>query len=350
MRTADFDYHLPPEMIAQTPIEPRDASRLLIVNRASGELAHRHFCDIVAYLRPGDLLVGNDSRVIPARLYGQKRPTGGKVELLLLAKRGGQTWEALTRGRRILPGTVIALDAPADVAGEPPTGRVLDVLESGSRLIEFEQPIEEWLDAIGAVPLPPYIHEPLAEADRYQTVYSRIKGSVAAPTAGLHFTPQLMGVLQETGVEFAFVTLHIGLDTFRPVQEDSVEDHEIHTEVCVLEPAVAEQINEARRVGRRIIAVGTTSVRVLESAARLAQARTATGGVAPMAGPTELFIYPGYEFRVVDQMITNFHLPRSTLIMLVSAFAGRDLIMRAYEEAIRERYRFYSFGDAMLLA
>ena len=349
MRTSEFDYDLPEELIAQTPIEPRDASRLLVVDRANGELAHRQFHHILEYLRPGDLLIGNDSRVIPARLYGHKSPTGGQVELLLLSKRGERVWEALTRGKRIRSGTVIALDAPEQGNGEFPGCRVLEVLESGSRLIEFDAPVEDWLDAVGIVPLPPYIHEPLAEPDRYQTVYSRIKGSVAAPTAGLHFTPQLMEQARSLGVEFGFVTLHIGLDTFRPVQEETVENHQIHTEICELTPTVARQIQAARRKGRRIIAVGTTSVRVLESAGRLAAERSAGEIVIPMAGPTNLFIYPGYQYRVVDHIITNFHLPRSTLLMLVSAFAGRDLIMRAYGEAIRERYRFYSFGDAMFL-
>jgi len=349
VRTTDFDYDLPQELIAQTPIEPRDASRLLIVNRATGALTHRHFYEIADYLRPGDLLVGNDSRVIPARLYGHKTPTGGQVELLLLSKRGEKVWEALTRGKRIRPGTVIALNTPDRANEAPPIARVLEVLESGSRLIEFEAPVEKWLDTLGIVPLPPYIHQPLQEADRYQTVYSRIRGSVAAPTAGLHLTSQLMEDVRSRGVEFAFVTLHIGLDTFRPVQEETVEAHQIHTEICMIEPAVAGSINAARRAGRRIIALGTTSVRVLESAGRLAVERGNGEPVTPMAGPTNLFIYPGYKYRVVDHMITNFHLPRSTLLMLVSAFAGRDLIMDAYSEAIRERYRFYSFGDAMFL-
>jgi len=349
VRTADFDYTLPQELIAQTPLEPRDASRLLVVNRSSGELTHRYFHEILQYLRSEDLLICNDSRVIPARLYGHKVPTGGKVELLLLSKRGDRVWEALTRGKRIRPNTVIALHAPEGVDTTPPAGRVVEVTTAGSRLIEFESPIEGWLDEIGIVPLPPYIHEPLSEAERYQTVYAQIKGSVAAPTAGLHFTPPLMEQAQSMGVEFAFVTLHIGMDTFRPVQEEEIEEHHIHTEVCELRPAVADKINQAHREGRRIIAVGTTSVRVLESAGRPAHERGLADAVLPMVGPTDLFIYPGYEFRVVDQMITNFHLPRSTLLMLVSAFAGRDLILRAYEEAISEQYRFYSFGDAMLL-
>lgn len=349
MKTSDFDYDLPPELIAQTPIEPRDASRLLVVERATGRLAHRHFYEIVEYLRPGDLLVCNDSRVIPARLYGRKVPSGGKVELLLLTKRGERVWEALTRGKRIVPGTVIALQKPADVPAEPPAGRVLDITAAGSRLIEFEAPIEAWLDKIGIVPLPPYVHEPLRDPERYQTVYARIQGSVAAPTAGLHFTPHLIERIQSLGAEFAFVTLHISLDTFRPVQEEEIENHRIHTEFCMLEPATAQTIHAARREGRRIIAVGTTSVRVLESAAKLALEQGASEVVLPMAGPTDLFIYPGFTFRVVDAMITNFHLPRSTLLMLVSAFAGRELILQAYQEAIRQRYRFYSFGDAMLL-
>ncbi len=367
MRTDDFDYALPEELIAQTPAEPRSASRLLVLDRAAGALAHHHFGDILGYLRPGDLLVANDSRVIPARLFGHKVPGGGRVELLLLAKRGPQTWEALAGGKRVRPGTVIALDAgvgkptqstsagvecvglPTQPSTQPPAARVLDITPAGGRLIEFDAPIEPWLGQIGQMPLPPYIHAPLADRGRYQTVYARADGSAAAPTAGLHFTPELMDQARRQGAAFAFVTLHIGLDTFRPVAEERVEEHQIHTETCYLEPAVAEEINAAKRAGRRVIAVGTTAVRTLESAGRLAAARGLADAVAPLAGPTALFIYPGYAFRVVDAMITNFHLPRSTLLMLVSAFAGRPMILDAYAEAVRQRYRFYSFGDAMLI-
>lgn len=347
MKTADFDYELPAELIAQTPASPRHASRLMVVERATGQIAHRHFYEIVEYLRPGDLLVANDSRVIPARLYGRKVPTGGRVEILLLAKRGERLWEALMRGKHLVPGTVVALDA----AGDAPalTCRVVEVTEAGSRLLEFETPVEPWLEKIGTVPLPPYIHVPLEDRERYQTVYARVSGSVAAPTAGLHFTPELMEQVQALGARFVFVTLHIGLDTFRPVKEEEVEQHRIHTEWCTLPAETAEQINAARREGRRIIAVGTTSVRVLETGGKLAAQKGIGDAVVPFTGQTDLFIYPGFTFRVVDAMITNFHLPRSTLLMLVSAFAGRELILHAYQEAVRLRYRFYSFGDAMLI-
>jgi len=347
MKTADFDYELPQELIAQTPIEPRDASRLLVVERATGRLSHRRFSDITDYLRAGDLLVCNDSRVIPARLHGRKIPGGGRVEILLLSRRGERTWEALTRGKNLRPATVIALEAAGE--GPAPLARIVEITPSGGRLIEFESPVEAWLERAGAVPLPPYIHTPLADPERYQTVYARLRGSVAAPTAGLHFTPALIQRIEALGAGFAFITLHIGLDTFRPVQEEDVEAHRIHSEICELTPAAAEAVNAARRAGRRIIAVGTTSVRTLESAGRLAAQRGLDDAVAPFAGATDLFIYPGHAFRAVDVMITNFHLPRSTLLMLVSAFAGRELILRAYAEAVRERYRFYSFGDAMLL-
>jgi S-adenosylmethionine:tRNA ribosyltransferase-isomerase len=369
VKTSDFDYDLPPERIAQTPVEPRDASRLMVVHRATGQIEHRVFGNVGEYLRPGDLLVLNETRVIPARLFGRKAETGGKVELLLLARRDERTWEALVRGKGLRPGTCIELqetrgkDKDRETRGkarpipnaEQPISTMAEIVaetESGGRLIRFEQPIEPYLDRLGVVPLPPYIHKPLDDPERYQTIYGRVEGSVAASTAGLHFTPELLVELRGTGVETAFLTLHIGLDTFRPVKEEHVEEHQIHTEWYELTAPVAEQINRARLEGRRLIAVGTTVVRALESAA---------GGCAPEAeacgwqtvsayvGPTDLFIYPGYRFRVVEAMITNFHLPRSTLLMLVSAFAGRDLIYRAYQEAIRQEYRFFSFGDAMLL-
>ncbi|MBC7259421.1 MAG: tRNA preQ1(34) S-adenosylmethionine ribosyltransferase-isomerase QueA [Chloroflexi bacterium] len=335
METRSFDYYLPPELIAQTPVEPRDASRLLVVHRQTGQLEHRVFRDIVGYLRPGDLLVCNDSRVIPARIFGRKAGTGGKVEVLLVAKRGPRTWEALVRGRRIREGTVL-------IFGEALEARVVATTESGSRILEFAEPVEPHLQALGVVPLPPYIHEPLRDPERYQTVYARVQGSVAAPTAGLHFTPALLDTILAMGCEVAFVTLHIGMDTFRPIGEEHIEEHRIHTEWCEVRPEVAERVRAAKHEGRRVIAVGTTAVRALESAAQ-------SGEVAPFAGPTGLYIYPGYTFRAVDVMITNFHLPRSTLLLLVSAFAGKALIDRAYQEAIRERYRFYSFGDAMLI-
>jgi S-adenosylmethionine:tRNA ribosyltransferase-isomerase len=340
--TRDFDYYLPSELIAQTPIEPRDASRLLVLHRDSGALEHRLFRDILDYLRPGDLLVVNETRVIPARLGARKVPTGGKVELLLLAKREATCWEALVKGRKAPVGQ--RLELAGSVEGSQCQGIVEAVTESGGRLIRFERPIEGCLEQLGSVPLPPYIHQPLANAERYQTVYARIKGSVAAPTAGLHFTPELIARTKELGVEWATVLLHIGLDTFRPVAEEAVEEHHIHNEYCRLTAEVAGRINTARAEGRRIIAVGTTTVRVLESAAQ-----GASGGVRAWDGPTGLFIYPGYRFHVVDALITNFHLPRSSLLMLVSAFAGLAQIKVAYEAAIHHHYRFYSFGDSMFI-
>ena len=339
MKTAEFDYHLPPERIAQHPAIPRDSSRLMVLHREGERIEHRIFREIGEYLQPGDLLVANESRVIPARLLARKVPTGGKVELLLLTKRGERTWEALVTGRKVRVGTVLAIGQ-----GERRLqGTTLAITPSGGRLIEFEEPVEPWLEEVGQVPLPPYIHEPLHDPGRYQTIYARVPGSVAAPTAGLHFTPRLMDALRAKGVEFAFVTLHVSLDTFRPVQEERVEDHRMYSERCSLKPEVAEKINRAKREGRRVIAVGTTTVRVLESAAQ------DTGFVKPFEGETDLFIYPGYRFRVVDGLITNFHLPRSTLLMLVAAFAEKSFIDRAYQEAIQKGYRFYSFGDAMLI-
>lgn len=366
MRTSDFDYDLPPKLIAQTPVEPRDASRLMVIHRTMtssqvvGPIEHRTFHDIGEYLRPGDLLVLNETRVIAARLFGRKAATGGKVELLLLTRHDNHTWETLVRGKGFRPGLHIELQeasgrrqgSRSKTHPRPITAEIIAETESGGRLVRFDRPIEPLLDEFGMVPLPPYIHEPLADPERYQTVYGRVEGSVAASTAGLHFTPELLLDLRSMGVEMAFVTLHIGLDTFRPVKEERVEDHCIHTEWYQLTVPTAEQINRARLEGRRVIAVGTTVVRALESAADSCAAEgeaCAWRTVSAYAGPTELFIYPGYHFRVVEVMITNFHLPRSTLLMLVSAFAGRDLILRAYQEAIRLRYRFFSFGDAMLL-
>ncbi len=355
MRTSDFEYSLPPELIAQTPIEPRDASRLLVLHRSDGRIEHRHFRDIHEYLRPGDLLVANESRVIPARLFGHKVPTGGKVEMLLLNQRGERTWEVLLKpGRRVKPGTRIALTA-ADSQTEGSLGtvetevtaEVVDVTAAGGRVLIFSAPVGPLLEDIGMVPLPPYIHTPLQDSQRYQTIYARVDGSVAAPTAGLHFTPQLMQRLNQMGVEFAFVTLHVSMDTFRPVQEEQVEEHRMYTEFCELSAETCQAINHARAEGRRVIAVGTTSVRVLETAA--AELQAGETALKPFAGPTDLFIYPGVPFRVVEAMITNFHLPRSTLLMLVAAFAGKERLDRAYEEAIQERYRFYSFGDAMFI-
>lgn len=347
MKTSDFDYNLPPEFIAQSPVEPRDSSRLLVLDRRTGQVEHRAFRDIKDYLRPGDLLVANESRVLAARLFGKKSPTGGQVELLLLKKTGDQVWESLVRGRRVRAGTELVFE------GTNLKAQVTAITGTGGRLIEFSEPVENWLDQIGIVPLPPYIHAKLDDAERYQTVYSRHVGSVAAPTAGLHFTPELMLALRERGVEFAFVTLDIGLDTFRPVKEENLQDHAMHTENCSLSAEVANRINQAKLAGQRVIAVGTTTVRVLESAANLAC--DIEGSACPYQtvrafdGPTNLFIYPGYRFRVIDAVVTNFHLPRSTLIMLVSAFAGREHILNAYEEAKKHGYRFFSFGDAMFI-
>lgn len=354
MRTADFDYDLPESYIAQEPVEPRDSARLMVIDRRAGTIEHKVFREIGAYLRAGDLLAANESRVIPARLQAKKVPGGGRVELLLLARRDDLTWEALVKGRRTPVGARLALYRPGQKDGPPAVeGEVLAWTEAGGRLIRWSQPIDALLDELGAVPLPPYIHVPLADPERYQTVYARRPGSVAAPTAGLHFTPDLLMSLRAAGVELAFVELEVGLDTFRPVESERVEDHHIHTERCILRPEAALQINQARLEGRRVIAVGTTTVRVLETAARAAVC-TPEGTcpwltVQAFEGPTDLFIYPGFTFRAVDAMITNFHLPRSSLLMLVSAFAGRELIMAAYEEARREGYRFFSFGDAMLI-
>jgi S-adenosylmethionine:tRNA ribosyltransferase-isomerase len=350
---ADFDYHLPPELIAQTPIEPRDASRLLVVHRDTGSLEHRGFRDIGAYLRPGDLLVANRSRVIPARLRGVRVPSGGAVELLLLAVRpdvGRDCWEALVRpGRRIKEGQRLAF-GNGDLTAE-----VLDRTPAGGRIVRLTAAAGEvvaTLARVGSVPLPPYIHAPLADPERYQTVYASVPGSAAAPTAGLHFTPALLAELGARGIEIAYVTLHIGLDTFRPVEEDDAAQHHIHTEEIELDESTAARVNATRAAGGRIVAVGTTAVRVLESAAALAAHQERAGDhavVVPFRGRTSLYIMPGYRFRAVDVMLTNFHLPRSTLILLVSAFAGRELILRAYAEAVAQRYRFFSFGDAMLL-
>jgi S-adenosylmethionine:tRNA ribosyltransferase-isomerase len=353
MLTSELDYKLPPELIAQTPIEPRDAARLLVVNRKTGELTQRVFRDMVEYLGPGDLLVANESRVIPARLRARKARTGGAVEVLLLRRLDGQTWQALVGGKRVRAGTRLHV---LDESGRSVLrAEVTTESEGAQRTVRFEEPVESYFSSVGVTPLPPYIHTPLADPERYQTIYSHTPGSAAAPTAGLHFTPDMMLALRRQGVEFAFVTLHIGLDTFKPVEEKRIEEHRIHTEWCSLSPEVARQINEARLAEKRIIAVGTTSVRVLESAARPPQSFDSNAPacgwqrVSAFEGFTDLFIYPGFEFHAVDALLTNFHLPRSTLLALVSAFAGRDLILRAYQEAIRERYRFYSFGDAMFL-
>jgi S-adenosylmethionine:tRNA ribosyltransferase-isomerase len=339
LKTSDFDYELPPEYIAQTPVEPRDSSRLLVLNRETGTLEHHLFHDLGKFLLPGDLLVLNETRVIPARLYARKIPTGGRVEFLLLCRKDPLVWETLAGGKGLTPGKQIELE-------DGPLGEIVADLGGPRRLVKFAEPLEPLLDRIGHVPLPPYIHEPLSERERYQTVYAQEPGSAAAPTAGLHFTSGLIEQLKSQGVKFAFVVLHVGLDTFAPVNEDDPQEHEIHTEWCQLSLETASLIRQTKAAGRRVIAVGTTSVRTLESAGRESQVEKV---VAPFEGPTDLFILPGYQFQVVDAMITNFHLPRSTLVMLVSAFAGREQIISAYETAKQERYRFYSFGDAMLI-
>ena len=336
MKTSKFDYHLPESSIAQTPAEPRDSSRLLVLHRDSGELEHRVFRDVGNYLQAGDLLVLNQTRVIPARIYARKE-TGGRVEILLLRRRDELTWEALVGGKGLRVGRMLQVE-------EGPEAKILETLEGSERLIRFSEPIEPYFSKVGNVPLPPYIHEKLSDPERYQTVYAREPGSAAAPTAGLHFTPRLLEELQSKGVKIAYVTLHVGLDTFAPVNEDNPEEHKIHSEWCELSQETADLINQTRRLGGRVIAVGTTSVRTLESAAKVGR-----DAIPPYVGSTSLFILPGYQFRVVDAVITNFHLPKSTLLMLVSAFAGREKILETYEIAIREGYRFYSFGDAMLI-
>ena len=338
MRTDDFDYLLPPERIAQTPLEPRHTSRLLVLNRASPDLQHTIFWNLPDYLKPGDLLVINRTRVIPARLFARK-PSGGKVEILLLHRLDDITWEVLVGGKGLKEGVVVHVDGG-------PEAEIVAVLEASRRLVRFSEPVEPYLDQAGQMPLPPYIHTRLQDRERYQTVYADRPGSAAAPTAGLHFTPQLMDRLRSMGIRFAEVTLHVGLDTFAPVKEDDPALHQIHTEWCELDQETADQINATHHDGGRIIAVGTTSVRTLETAACHAQPGCL---VAPFSGPTALFILPGYTFHVVDAIITNFHLPRSTLLMLVSAFAGRERILNTYRQAVDLNYRFFSFGDAMII-
>lgn len=341
MQTADFDYDLPAEFIAQQPIEPRDASRLLVLDRATGSIQHAHFRELGQFLRPGDLLVLNNTRVIPARLFGRKDRTGGRVELLLLKRQAPRTWEVLVGGQALRVGAVINVDGAPHLRA-----RVLEELEGPRRVVQFSQPITPLLERVGHVPLPPYIHSELAQRDRYQTVYAFAPGSAAAPTAGLHFTPELLVQLRAQGIEIDFVTLHVGVDTFVPVTEAQPEQHKMHGEWCEVSAATADRINTAKHEGRRVIVVGTTSVRTLETAAQLAPPGQA---VASMLDTTHLYILPGYAFRVVDGLITNFHLPRSTLLMLVSAFTGRANILNAYEQAKRAGYRFYSFGDSMLI-
>lgn len=338
--TKDFYYDLPPEFVAQTPIAKRDHSRLMVLDRAKGTITHRHFYDIGAYLNAGDLLVMNNTRVLPARIYGRRTDTGGKIELLLLKRLHGDLWETMVKpGKKAKPGVTIAF-------GDRLTGRICALLPDGLRSIEFsyEGVFEEILEEIGTMPLPPYIHETLADQNRYQTVYARENGSAAAPTAGLHFTDGLLADLKQQGVQKTDVTLHVGLGTFRPVKADKPEEHHMHTESYVLSAETARLINETKERGKRVVAVGTTSVRTLESVAAKND-----GHIAAAAGDTDIFIYPGYKWQVVDALITNFHLPESTLLMLVSAFYDREKILAAYREAIAEHYRFFSFGDAMLI-
>ena len=340
MKTSDFYYDLPQELIAQTPIPQRDASRLMTLDRFSGAVGHHHFHDLPEFLRPGDCLILNDSRVLPARLLGHRLPGGGACEVLLLIDRGEGTWECLVRpGRKMKPGTRLSFGD-----GEL-TAEVTEELPGGNRLVHFEYEgiFLEVLERLGKMPLPPYIREELQDRERYQTVYSRVLGSAAAPTAGLHFTPELLEKIQAMGVGVGYVTLHVGLGTFRPVKEEEITDHEMHSEYCVISQETADLINRTKAAGGRCICVGTTSCRTLESWA------AEDGTMTASAGWTDIYIYPGYRFKVMDGLITNFHLPESTLIMLVSAFAGREHVLAAYEEAVRERYRFFSFGDAMFI-
>lgn len=341
MRTSDFDYELPVSYIAQTPLEHRDQSRLLILDRQSGELQHAIFKDLGKYLKAGDILVINETRVIPARLFARKLPSGGKVEILLLRKRNTRTWEALVGGKGLTKGKLLQVEAIIE-GDRAPMAEIEAVLEGAERLIRFDEPLELLFPKIGFMPLPPYIHSRLNDPERYQTVYAVTSGSAAAPTAGLHFTPELIEEVKTRGIGFASVTLHVGLDTFLPVTENNPLEHKIHTEWCQLTQETVDQIQLAKANGGRVIAVGTTSVRTLESAAQ-------DGVLKAYEGPTSLYILPGYRFHIVEAMVTNFHLPRSTLIMLVSAFAGREKVLNAYEAAKKAHYRFYSFGDAMLI-
>ncbi len=335
MRTEEFNYDLPEHFIAQVPVEPRDHSRLLVLNRESGEIEHRKFFEIIDYLDPGDLLVVNETRVIPARLYGKKLPGGGKIEVLLLNKRGNLRWESLVGGSGMKVGREFQIE-------NGPKGEVEAVLEGSKRIVRFVEPIEQFFDQAGHTPLPPYIHNYVGNPERYQTVYNHIPGSAAAPTAGLHFTPELLAKIQDKGIRLAKIELRVGLDTFAPVTEEFVEEHLIHREWCYLSQEVAGLIRKTKAESGRVIAVGTTSVRTIESASRM-------GKIEAFSDETDLYITPGYTFRCVDAMVTNFHLPKSTLLMLVSAFTGRENIFQAYEVAKAEGYRFFSFGDAMFL-
>lgn len=340
LKTSDFYYDLPQELIAQTPLEQRDASRLMVLDRSNAVVQHRRFSDLLDYLQAGDCLVLNDSRVLPARLLGHRAPTGGAAEVLLLTDKGDGVWECLVK-----PGRKLHEGAKLSFGDGRLTATVEATLESGNRLVRFHYQgiFLEILESLGRMPLPPYIKQELADGERYQTVYSRVTGSAAAPTAGLHFTKELLKAIEDKGVRLAYVTLHVGLGTFRPVKVDEVTAHHMHAELCMLSAETAQLLNETKRSGGRIVCVGTTSCRTLESLAG------EDGSFAERSAWTNIFIYPGYHFRAMDALITNFHLPESTLIMLVSAFAGYDLTMRAYNEAVKARYRFFSFGDAMLI-
>lgn len=340
MKTSDFDFELPEELIAQTPLEKRDTSRLLVLDQHTGATKHMHFFDLPQLLRPGDCLVLNDSRVLPARLLGHREPGGGAVEVLLLVDRGDKVWECLVR-----PGRKVRTGCKLSFGDGLLTAEVVEVLENGNRLVRFayEGIFLELLDKLGKMPLPPYIKAELNDPERYQTVYSREVGSAAAPTAGLHFTKELLKRLEDMGVRECYVTLHVGLGTFRPVKEEEITEHEMHSEYCVISAETAEIINRTKREGGRVICVGTTSCRTIESWA------AEDGTMKESAGWTNIFIYPGYRFKVLDGLITNFHLPQSTLVMLVSALAGREHILNAYQEAVEQKYRFFSFGDAMFI-
>lgn len=340
MKVSDFNYNLPKELIAQVPIKDRDQSRLMVLDRKNKTIEHKIFKDIIDYLEPGDCLVRNNTKVIPARLYGVKEETGANVEFLLLKRVDGDIWEVMVKpGRKLMPGVRVEFGNGLLKA------KILEKFEDGNRKVKFEYNgiFNEILNEIGLMPLPPYIHEKLKEKDRYQTVYAKYEGSAAAPTAGLHFTDELFKKLKEKGVEVANVTLHVGIGTFRPVKVENIEEHDMHSEHFYIKAEDAEKINKAKREGHRVIAVGTTSCRVLESVA------DENGYVKEVEGDTNIFIYPGYKFKCLDALITNFHLPESTLIMLVSALAGKDFIMQAYEEAVKEQYKFFSFGDAMFI-
>ena len=340
MKTADFDFQLPEELIAQTPLDRRDASRLLTLDRTTGAIGHHHFYDLHQFLRPGDCLVLNDSRVLPARLIGH-RPTGGACEVLLLVDKGDNLWECLVR-----PGRKLKQGAQVIFGDGKLTATVEAELEDGKRAVRFHYQgiFLEILEQLGKMPLPPYIKAELKDQERYQTVYSRVIGSAAAPTAGLHFTPELLDRVQEIGVKVCHITLHVGLGTFRPVKAEDIADHEMHSEFCMISQETADTINETKRNGGRVVCVGTTSCRAIESFA------AEDGTMSERSGWTSIFIYPGFNFKVLDALITNFHLPQSNLIMLVSALAGREHVLAAYDEAVRERYRFFSFGDAMFIS